>query len=116
MNQSFFRFPSQLIVACVCSVLVAFGCGPALPAEQEWPGDSKRWYDRAVNSYQTLDVEDARAALTKALQAAPQREEAQLLGARIALAQLDYEAALEFAQGLTTSEAHSVRGQSDRSR
>lgn len=110
MTPSFLRLPSHLAWASVLSAAFLFGCGPSLPSEQDWPGDAKRWYERAVASYQTLDLEDARSAVSKALQDAPEREEAVLLGAQVALAQLDYDATVEFLQNTTGSQAHSLRG------
>jgi hypothetical protein len=89
---------------------VALGCGGSgVGAESDWPVESKRWYDRALASYQSLDSEDARTAVNKALQAEPHRLESQSLAARIALAQLDYDATLEYSTGLTDSDAHALR-------
>ncbi len=89
--------------------LAAAGCGTLGPSEPEWPADSKRWYDRASSSYEALDNEDARNAVSKALQVEPSRAESRLLAARIALAQLDYTAAVEFVNGLAGVEASSLR-------
>jgi hypothetical protein len=88
---------------------LASGCGTMGPSEPEWPAESKRWYDRANASYEGLDNEDARNAVVKALQVEPNRMESRLLGARIALAQLDYPAAIEFLKGMTDAEALSLR-------
>lgn len=92
----------------VGSVLVACGGSGGAP-ESDWPVESKRWYERALASYEALDPEDARSAINKALQLEPHRAELQGLAARIALAQLDYDGALEYSTGLTDSEAHSTR-------
>ncbi len=89
---------------------LAWGCGGGgVAGESEWPVESKRWYDRALASYQSLDGEDARTAVNKALQVEPQRLELQGLATRIALSQLDYDGALQYSSGLTNSEAHSLR-------
>lgn len=89
--------------------VAAMACGGTLNTESSWPVESKRWYDRALASYESLDGEDARSAVNKALQTSPQRKEVQLLAARIALSQLDYDAALQYSNGLTGAEAHSLR-------
>lgn len=89
--------------------LVLSACGTMGPSEPEWPADSKRWYDRANASYESLDNEDARNAISKALQVEPSRTESRLLAARIALAQLDYAAAVEFVNGVPGTEAASLR-------
>src|SRR5690606_18978100 len=54
---------------------LALGCGGTLGGEPEWPVESKRWYDRALASYETLDAADARSAVNKAIQAEPTRRE-----------------------------------------
>lgn len=87
----------------------AVGCGGSVATESDWPVESKRWYDRALASYRALDPEDARTSVNKALQVEPHRAELQGLAARIALAQLDYDAALEYSTGLTDTDAHSTR-------
>ncbi len=88
---------------------IAWSCGGSLGAGSDWPAESKRWYDRAFASYQTLDVADARTAVNKALQVEPTRAESQQLAAEVALAQLDYAASLEYSKTLTGSDAHSIR-------
>lgn len=89
---------------------LALGCGGTLGGEPEWPVESKRWYDRALASYETLDAADARSAVNKAIQAEPTRRESRLLAAHITLSQLDYDAALEYTNELTGSDVHSLRG------
>jgi hypothetical protein len=98
---------SSVLLGAVCWLVS--GCGVGGQGEASWPAESKRWYDRASASYQNLDNEDARSSVAKALQVEPDRTESKLLGARIALAQLDYPAAISFVQGLTDAEAASLR-------
>jgi hypothetical protein len=93
----------------VVSSAAASSCGGSLGSASEWPVESKRWYDRAFASYQSLDASDARTSVNKALQAEPTRKESQALAAQIALAQLDYDAALEYSKDLSGSDAHAVR-------
>lgn len=98
---------SSVFLGALCWLVSA--CGTLGPNEPEWPADSKRWYDRASASYDSLDNEDARNAVSKALQVEPGRPESKRLAAKIALAQLDYPAAIEFVQGLNDPEAVSLR-------
>jgi hypothetical protein len=71
---------------------------------------AKKWFDRADASFRAGDMEDARVAVDNALKVAPDREEARLLSAKIALADLEYDRAVAALQGLESAEARSVRG------
>jgi hypothetical protein len=69
-----------------------------------------KWLTRAHASYRTGDIDDASQAIDSALKAAPNDAEARLLAARIALAKLDYKAAVSLSEGLEGSEAKGIRG------
>jgi hypothetical protein len=70
----------------------------------------KKWYDRADASFHHGDMEDAREAIDNALKVVPDREEARVLSAKVALASLEYDRVHEALRGLDTSEARSLRG------
>lgn len=87
------------------------GCaGSAGPGEASWPPVGKQWYDRANASFRAGDMDDARTAIDNALKVMPDREEARVLSAKIALADLEYDHALSAVRGLDSREAESVRG------
>lgn len=91
------------------ALLVACGDGPDANA----PNRSQladKWLSRAKQSYRSGDAEDATVAIDGALKAAPRDRETRLLGARIALAKLDFEEAVKLTEGLEGSDAKAVRG------
>ncbi len=55
-------------------------------------------------------MEDARAAIDNALKVVPEREEARILSAKVALAELEYDRAVAALRGVDSREARSVRG------
>ncbi|AKU96587.1 hypothetical protein AKJ09_03251 [Labilithrix luteola] len=69
-----------------------------------------KWHKRAEQSYKAGDLDDATTAIDGALKAAPQDPETRLLGARIALAKLDYAQAIKLTENLPSSDAKGVRG------
>lgn len=89
--------------------LLASACGAAA-TEPVWPLTANKWFERAQQSFSAGDVEDAETAIKSALGATPNRQDARVLGAKIALAQLEYDRVLQLLKGITTSEAHSLRG------
>jgi len=106
---------SQSATASFCaSALLAWslsGCGPASGVgEAAWPPLGKKWYERADASFQHGDMEDAREAIDNALKVVPDRPEARLLAAKVALASLDFDRVQATLRGLETSEARSLRG------
>jgi hypothetical protein len=92
-------------------VVALSGCGASSGAgEAAWPPVGKKWFDRADASFRQGDMEDARAAIDNALRVVPDRLEARLLSARVALADLEYDRVLSTLRGLEGSDARSVRG------
>src|SRR5580658_3330325 len=86
-------------------------CGPALgPAASARPPLATEWLDRAKKSYRAADFDDARDSAARAIAVAPNDSEARELAAHIALVRLDYAEVLRLTEGLTSSQAHSVRG------
>jgi len=69
-----------------------------------------KWLSRAKQSYKSGDIDDAASAAEGALKAAPQDPEARVTAARIALAKLDYAAAIKLTENLPSSEAKGIRG------
>ncbi|MDB4936510.1 MAG: hypothetical protein JWP87_3482 [Labilithrix sp.] len=93
----------------VASSLVMGACGgPDANSGREPLAD--KWLTRAKAAYRSGDLEDATTAIDGALKAAPKDPETRLLGARIALAKLDYAEAIKLSEGLPSSDAKGLRG------
>jgi len=75
-----------------------------------WPESAKKWFDRADHAYVHGDLEDAVHSVDQALLALPAESRVRLLGARIALAGLDFERALKLADGVESADAAAIRG------
>jgi hypothetical protein len=75
-----------------------------------WPESAKKWFDRASYAYAHGDLEDAANSADQALVALPAESKVRLLGARVALASLDFRRALELTAGLESAEAAAIRG------
>lgn len=87
------------------------GCaGGAGVGEAAWPPLGKKWYDRAEASFHHGDMDDARESIDNALKVVPDRLEARLLSAKVALASLEYDRVHEALRGVETTEARSLRG------
>ncbi len=99
---------SRIALAGVVSSALA--CGPVGLREPDWPPTGKKWFDRASESYRTGDIEDAHLAVVKALRVVPDRDEVRLLGARVALAQLEFDETIRLTEGLASTDARGVRG------
>jgi hypothetical protein len=91
-------------------LLLSLGCGAAGPGEAEWPPLAKKWFDRSEASFHAGDIEDAETAFESALHADQHRPQIRLLGARIALARLEYAKAIALLKGVEGTEASSIRG------
>lgn len=71
---------------------------------------AEKWLKRANDGYRTADMDDAKLAVDEALKINPAGESARLLRGRIALAKLDFADALRATEGLSSTEAHMIRG------
>jgi hypothetical protein len=91
-------------------LLLGAACGPGGEGPPALSPQNQKWMARAQASYRLGDVEDASQAIDAVLRAAPQDAEARLLGARVALAKLDYTEAVKRTDGLPGSEAKGIRG------
>jgi hypothetical protein len=103
----------KLVVTVSLTVLLALcslGCGPTVAGEAAWPPLGKKWYERAQQSYRTGDIEDAEYAAEHALKVVPNRPEVRELAAQVALAQLEYDRALQLTRGLKSDEVRGIRG------
>lgn len=103
---------SKLLIAGVLTISAAgslSACG-GMQKGAEWPPVAKKWFDRAKHSYQNGDLEDARHAAENALAELPDEPKVRLIAADIALAELEFERALEFVREVPGSEAAAVRG------
>ncbi len=96
-----------LLALCVAPT----ACGPSSDARSPTRAPlASQWFERAKVSYRSGDFDDARESAKKALEVAPTDPDARELAARIALVRLDYAEALRLTEGLTSSQAHGVRG------
>jgi hypothetical protein len=69
----------------------------------------KKWFKRAQESYRTGDIEDARVASDNALKVVPNRPEVRVLAAQVALAELEYDRAVQLTRGLNSIEGSKIR-------
>lgn len=101
----------RCLPALLALCAVATACGPSGEARSPTQAPlSEQWLQRAKASYKSGDFDDARESAKKALAAAPADPEARELSARIALVRLDYAEALRLTEGLTSTQAHGIRG------
>ena len=104
---STFTWSRQLLLGC--ALLGAAACG-GVQAQPTWPPHAQEWFERGEASYRTGDLEDARLAADNAVRLVPNEEKVRLLVARIALADLDFAAAIKALEGMPSSEAAGLRG------
>jgi hypothetical protein len=95
----------------VCTLFAALGaCGPYSSEVPKRPPLAQKWLDRAELGYKNGDFDDAKTSVEEVLRISPHDEAARLLSARLALSRLDFPTALKLTEGMSTSEAHGVRG------
>lgn len=99
-----------LLAALGALLMSGTACGGVGPAEASWPPMAKKWFDRADASYHHVDIDDAEHAVDNALRIDPHRKKIRVLAARVALARLDYDRAIQLLKGLNSNEARSIRG------
>ncbi len=98
---------SRTFLALCTLCVIACGQGPTVPTR---PPLAQKWLDRASQSYKTGDFEDTKTSLDELLRIAPHDDEGRMLDARLALSRLDFATALKLTEGMTTPEAHGLRG------
>jgi hypothetical protein len=96
---------SLALVTTLCLSGCGAGAGPA-----KWPETTQKWFDRAELSYRHGDLDDAEHATLEALRSLPKDPKLRLMGARIALARLDFAKAIELSQGIEGADARGIRG------
>lgn len=99
----------SLLPACLIPLLVACA-GTVTNQEAEWPPLVKKWYDRAASSLKTGDIQDAQLSSENALRLDAKRPEVRLQAAKIALARLDFDRAVQLTDGLYNAETQAIRG------
>lgn len=85
------------------------GCG-SVQGSAQWPPVAKKWFERAEHSYKTGDLDDARLSIDNALKELPDEPKVRLLSAEIAMAELEFERALELLGELPGTDAAGLRG------
>lgn len=98
------------ILAAPLLVLLAAACGGPDPNASGRAPVADKWLTRAKAAYKAGDLEDAITAIDGALKTAPKDPDTRLLGARIALAKLDYAEAVKLTEGMTGSDVKGLRG------
>ena len=101
------RLPLFLLLS---STSLAVACGGPDPNASGRAPLADKWLTRAKAAYRGGDLDDASTAIDGALKAAPKDPETRLLGARIALAKLEYNEAIKLSEGIPGSDAKGLRG------
>lgn len=104
-----FKIPSRTVLALGFS-MISLACAGSKQGEANWPPVAKKWYDRAEHSYQSGDMEDAELAVENALSSLPGETRVKLLAAQIAMAELEFDRALQLLNGIPGSQAAGLRG------
>ncbi len=105
--------PSSLLLRIGFGCMFALAleaCGAPDPNASDRAPLADKWFNRAKAAYRTGDLDDASTAIEGALKASPKDQETRLLGARIAMAKLEYTEALKLTEGLAGSDARGLRG------
>ena len=95
----------------VLLVFLSVACGAALGAGEEasWPEATRKWYERARASFESLDIHDAQLSIQNVLQQERDSPAAHTLAASIALSQLKYDDTLALLAGQNSPEARGLR-------
>lgn len=111
VQSSSLRRAARGLIGCVALLSAApIGCGGTMPARSPV---AQKWFVRAQDAFKVGDFEEAHETIARALNEVPKDEddiEVRLLGAKIALASLDYAETLRLAKGVKSSEAAGIRG------
>jgi hypothetical protein len=97
------------VFVAICAGSLACGSSVGLQTLPRSPA-AGQWLDRAQASYRGADFDDAHDAARHALDAAPSDPVIRELAARIALVRLEFSDALRLTEGLSSTDAHSIRG------
>lgn len=97
-------------LTAIAAILVSVAGCSAASNEAAWPPLSKKWFDRAEVSFHQGDVDDATLAIDNALRVDAHRPEIQLLAAKIALARLEFDRAIQLTDSLSSVQSLSIRG------
>ncbi|MGE5784794.1 MAG: hypothetical protein ACM3ZE_09385 [Myxococcales bacterium] len=97
------------LTALAAILMTVAGCSGAA-GDAAWPPLSKKWFDRATVSFHQGDVDDASLAIDNAVRVDARRPEIRLLAAKIALARLEFDRAVQLTEGLTSQQALAIRG------
>lgn len=114
------RLPDQLMphlrfimpfvrASWILVLLLTVGCAGG-SKKAEWPPAAKKWFDRASYSYLHGDIEDAQLASDNALAQLPHEPKVRIIAAKIAMAQLSFDRALEVLKDLPGTEVAGLRG------
>jgi len=99
----------SLVSASLIPLFVACA-GTTSNQDAEWPPLVKKWYERAGSSLKTGDMQDAQLSSENALRLEPKRPEVRLQAAKIALARLEFDRAVQLTDGLYSAETQAIRG------
>lgn len=100
------------LVALACAVPFASGCPePQVATNAPTPctEDGRKWTKRAAGEYKAGDLGEANDSVQNALKFCGDEAESHLVAGRIALARLDFPAAIKALDGVEGSEASSLR-------
>lgn len=98
-----------LVFALICAGPISCGSSVGSQTPPRAPV-AAQWFERARASYRAADFDDARDAVRHALTAAPSDPEIRELAGRIALVRLEFPEALRLTEGLSSPDAHAIRG------
>lgn len=101
---------AALALSLAFGAVASVGCEGAKSPTAERPQAAEKWFKRAEKDFGQARVDEAHEAIQKALSLAPADPEVRLLGARVALARLEYDETIRLLKGVQGSDAQSIRG------